>query len=141
MRAHRDEFEPFVAAEALADGGGGGGGGGGEAPGADASPAAAPPADPFEAHCAAVEHTAAWGGQAEIAALAAALPAEVTVLAVGLPPVVMGEGGGGGEKSASSPAPPPRRLTICYLRHALALGAHYNSVAPLEVEGEEAGEE
>jgi len=132
MRAHRAEFEPFVAA-AEAEGGDEAGGGG-PTPGAPS-----PSGDAFEDHCAAVEHTAAWGGQAEVAALAAALPAAVTILAVGLPPVVMGEGNGAKNGTENADSAPPPALTICYLRHALALGEHYNSVAPLEEE--EGGEE
>jgi OTU domain-containing protein 6 len=139
MRARRADFEPFVVAEAAAaserpprcgaggdeeeeaddDGNDGGGGGGG---GDD---------DPFEAYVRAVEGTAAWGGHVELTALSAALRRRVRVVAAGMPEVVAGE-----EFGEEDGAP----LTVCYVRHELGLGEHYNSVRP-RVDGEEDEEE
>ena len=57
----------------------------------------------YEAYCAEVESTAAWGGQVELQALAQALRTHIEVYAAGLPTVELGEefkgegsvGGGG----------------------------------------------
>jgi OTU domain-containing protein 6 len=102
MRAHADHFRDFVLAMDTADG------------------AVAEGEDVFEAYCAEVEGSAAWGGQVEIQALSAALRAHVQVFAVGMPALEVGEefeGEGGGPT-----------LRVCYLRHAYGLGEHYNSV-------------
>ena len=75
--------------------------------------------DAFEAYCAEVESTAAWGGQVELQALAQVLRCHIMVYAVGLPPLELGEG----FAAAGRPT-----LRLCYLRHAYGLGEHYNSV-------------
>ena len=84
MRAHPQDFRPFVLQEDVAGGEGGGGGadgGGAEEGGADA----------YEAYCSEVETTAAWGGQVEAQALAGALGVHIQVYSVGLPLVEMGQ--------------------------------------------------
>jgi OTU domain-containing protein 6 len=103
IRAHRDEFAPYIVPE---DGGGDGDGGDGDG-------------GYYAKYCDDIEMTATWGGHVELTALAAALKRRVVVHSVGMAPVVLGEQHAG----------PP--LTVCYLRHALGVGEHYNSTEPL----------
>lgn len=100
MRAHADHFKPFVLEEDLAASAGGD--------------------DAFEAYCAELEGTAAWGGQVELQALAQALQSHIQVFSVGLPVLELGE-----EFKSTG-----RTLRLCYLRHAYGLGEHYESVVP-----------
>lgn len=44
----------------------------------------------FEEYCAAVEGSAAWGGQLELTALSAALQRHIAVYSIGMPRVDMG---------------------------------------------------
>ncbi|KAG2444687.1 hypothetical protein HXX76_001431 [Chlamydomonas incerta] len=101
IRSHADDFLPFIFDEDEK----------GE------------PGEQLEAYCEELEGTAAWGGQLELGALAAALKRCIKVHALGMPTVTLGE-----EFAAAGAAPP---LQLCYLRHAFGLGEHYNSVAPL----------
>jgi len=64
-----------------------------------------------------LEHTAAWGGQLELGALAKATRRCVEVYSAGMPTIRMGEAHGGKRPT----------LTVCYQRHAFGLGEHYNS--------------
>lgn len=64
-----------------------------------------------------LEHTAAWGGQLELGALAKATRRCVEVYSAGMPTIRMGEAFAGDGPS----------LTVCYQRHAFGLGEHYNS--------------
>lgn len=100
MRAHAEEFKPFVLKEDAATAGDGD--------------------DAFDAYCREVETTAAWGGQVELQALAQALQSHILVYSAGLPVVELGE-----EFKGTG-----RTLRLCYLRHAYGLGEHYESVVP-----------
>lgn len=64
-----------------------------------------------------LEHTAAWGGQLELGALAKATRRCVEVYVAGAPTIRMGEAHCGERPT----------LTVCYQRHAFGLGEHYNS--------------
>ncbi|DBA83091.1 hypothetical protein WJX79_000332 [Trebouxia sp. C0005] len=77
----------------------------------------------FEQYCQDIRDTAAWGGQTELNALAHVLQHHIKVYAAGLPVVVMGQQYQGERQEP---------LAVCYLRHAFALGEHYNSVVPAE---------
>ncbi|GAX78018.1 hypothetical protein CEUSTIGMA_g5460.t1 [Chlamydomonas eustigma] len=79
------------------------------------------PKTQLERYCTEMTTTAVWGGQTELKALAEVLQRRIQVLAVGLPPVEMGE-------CYTGPA-----LRVCYLRHAFGLGEHYNSVQPTDI--------
>lgn len=76
----------------------------------------------YERYCCELESTAAWGGHLELSALADALQRHITVHAVGMAPLSLGEAHG----AASGPP-----LQLCYLRHAFGLGEHYNSTKAL----------
>ncbi|CAL8469587.1 g9128 [Coccomyxa elongata] len=106
MRAHPDQFMPFISQE---DG--------------EEGPEAA-----FEAYCCAVESSAAWGGQLELRALAQALRRHIAVYSVGMPRVDMGPEFQGEDEESS--------LRLCYLRHAFGLGEHYNSVTTVAAGGD-----
>jgi OTU domain-containing protein 6 len=115
IRAHREEFAPYLVPEEE-----------GEDPG-----------EYFDRYCAAIEDTAVWGGHVELTALAAALKRRVTVYGVGMAPQVLGE----------EHEPEGAGLALCFLVHALGLGAHYNSTRKLRFpagtggdDGAEAGE-
>lgn len=110
IRAHRDEFGPYLVPEDESQQGG--------------------PDEYYERYCDTIEGTAAWGGHVELQALSSALRRRIVVHGVGMQAQTLGEGFEG----------PP--LTICFLRHALGLGAHYNSTRRLRQaqEEEEAGE-
>jgi OTU domain-containing protein 6 len=117
LRAHAAAFAPFIE----------------DADGVDAAPGADPAAR-VAAYADAVEGTAAWGGHCELAALAAALGVRVRVLSADAPPVVVAA-------DAADAADAPT-LTVAYMRHAFALGEHYNSTRERGGEGEgEDGEE
>lgn len=70
IRAHRDEFAPYLVPED------------------DAEDAAAY----FERYCDDVEATATWGGHVELQALASALKRRIVVYGVGMQPQTLGEG-------------------------------------------------
>jgi len=113
IRAHRDEFAPFLVPE-------------GEGEDAEAH---------FKRYVDDIEMSPAWGSHVELTALAAALRRKIVVHGVGMTAQVVGEEHGG--------AP----LTLCFLRHALGLGDHFNSTKKLliavggeEEEGEEGDE-
>jgi OTU domain-containing protein 6 len=80
----------------------------------------------YEAYCANIETTAAWGGHVEVQALAEALQAKITVYAVGMPVVEVGDS-------------EEKKLKLCYMRHAYGLGEHYNSVVVVAEGGESSG--
>jgi OTU domain-containing protein 6 len=65
-----------------------------------------------------VEHTATWGGQLELTALAKVLRRRIEVFSATMPVVVLGEEFGS-DRAA---------LRVCYHHHAFGLGEHYNSV-------------
>ncbi|GJP37373.1 hypothetical protein CLOM_g21786 [Closterium sp. NIES-68] len=177
MLAHADDFMPFVVAE-LASGDlqphgdgpaavGGGGGGGGAADGLGGTSLSAAAKDwegepeerrMFLRYCHEVEHTAAWGGQLELQALAQSLRRHIIVYSADLPDVNLGleyapattdaaiAGGAGGASaaadgaaaaesniSAGSVACGPAPIRVSFHRHAYGLGEHYNSVVPLPV--------
>ncbi|KAG2482912.1 hypothetical protein HYH03_018192 [Edaphochlamys debaryana] len=69
IRAHADEFSPFIYDE---DAGGS-------------------PGEQLDAYCEELESTAAWGGQLELGALAQALRRQVKVFTLGMPPVTLGD--------------------------------------------------
>jgi len=88
--------------------------------------------DPWDRYCDVQAAPGAWGGQPELQALAESLGRSIRVLcadapAVDVAPSAPGAGGGGGG-DPPSPLPP---LSVCYLRHAVALGEHYQGTAPL----------
>lgn len=113
LKENADRYKPFLSEEELGTGGDGDEVDGGA----------------YEAYCADIERTAAWGGHVEVQALAEALQAKITVYAVGMPVVEVGES-------------EDRRLKLCYMRHAYGLGEHYNSVVVVaESSGEEGKEE
>ncbi|KAL3147843.1 hypothetical protein ABBQ32_002566 [Trebouxia sp. C0010 RCD-2024] len=86
----------------------------------------------FEQYCQDIQETAAWGGQTELNALANVLHQHIKVYAAGLPVVDMGQQYQGSNCGS---------LAVCYLRHAFALGEHYNSVVPVEaLSSDEEGE-
>lgn len=91
------------------------------------------PDEYFDKYCDNIEMTATWGGHVELQALAGALKRRIAVYGVGMQPQVLGEGFQG------------QPLTLCFLKHAFGLGAHYNSTrkllfAPGTVGAEESGE-
>ncbi|BDA44675.1 Deubiquitinase OTUD6B [Coccomyxa sp. Obi] len=109
MRAHPDQFMPFISLEDGEEDEGG-------------------PEAAFEAYCCAVENSAAWGGQLELRALAQALRRHIAVYSVGMPRVDMGPEFQGEDEEGS--------LRLCYLRHAFGLGEHYNSVTTVAAGGD-----
>jgi len=72
----------------------------------------------FENYCKEIENTAAWGGQAELGALANALRRHIEVYSADLGCLEMGTDYKGVKHT----------LRLCYMRHAYGLGEHYNSV-------------
>lgn len=80
---------------------------------------AADPQEALQQYCKELESTAVWGGQLELSALAHVLKRHIKVYAVGMPVVSLGEEYAGGGV-----------LQLCYLRHAISLGEHYNSCEP-----------
>ena len=115
MRENGDHFKHFV--------------GDGDAAGADGDEV-----DPFEAYCAGVESSAAWGGHVEIEALSRALKLHIQVFRAGQDGVL--------EMGAEFGEP---TVQVCYLQHAYGLGEHYNSVMKREkrvtFEGEDESED
>lgn len=103
MRDHREEFMPFVLAEAD-----------------DVEDGSRSPEEIFTAHCVQVEDTASWGGQVELHALSRSLRAPIEVYSAMLPLMELGV--------EFKDARPP--LRVAYLEHAFGLGQHYNSVVP-----------
>ena len=75
----------------------------------------------FKAYCEEVENTAAWGGHVELQALSSALSLHVKVHSADSPCVEVGPEHGD-------------TVNVCYLRHACALGEHYNSCCCIEAE-------
>lgn len=125
LRAHPDDFAPFLALEPQPDK---------SLDGASAfrcpnlpeeadNAAVAVGAELFAVYCDRVAETADWGGQLELRALACALQRPIEVFAA--------EGGeltmGGEFARAGGPEP----LQLTYHLHYYALGEHFNSVAPL----------
>lgn len=117
IRDHRDELLPYLLADADDDG------------------AEDDPAGYFERYCEEMESTSAWGGQVELQALAQALRREIRVYGVRLGMQAMQpDAGGDGSSSCEGAAP----LQVCFLEHALGLGAHYNSVEALPLGADDA---
>lgn len=113
MRAHPDEYAPFVAAD-TSDGGGAG---------ASAGNAAAP----FSAYCDALAASPAqWGSQVELRAAADAFGVAVRVVqAAGTVDIV-----GSAEAVAAAAAGGPC-WTVVFLRSQFVLGAHFNATVPV----------
>eukprot|EP00243_Klebsormidium_subtile_P001511 TRINITY_DN12685_c0_g1_i1.p1 TRINITY_DN12685_c0_g1~~TRINITY_DN12685_c0_g1_i1.p1 ORF type:complete len:334 (+),score=100.77 TRINITY_DN12685_c0_g1_i1:500-1501(+) len=107
MRAHKDDFLPFVTEHATEHEG--------------------DPDAQFEAYCKEVEETATWGGQLELGALAQALRQHISVYSASLPVVEMGKEY---ERGMTQP------LRLSYHQHAYGLGEHYNSVVSAQEEDE-----
>jgi OTU domain-containing protein 6 len=108
LRENADRYKPFLSEEDL---------GTNEGDGEEGA---------YEAYCTNIETTAAWGGHVEVQALAEALRARITVYAVGMPVVEVGES-------------EEKKLKLCYMRHAYGLGEHYNSVVVVAEGGECSG--
>lgn len=106
IREHADEFLPFIMQEE------------GDLEGENVE-------EFFKSYCDSVEHSAVWGGQIELNALAHALRKQINVHSVGMPVVTLGS-----EYIGAGP------LSVCFLRHAFGLGEHYNSVEVLPVKNE-----
>ncbi|KAJ1639613.1 hypothetical protein T492DRAFT_936374 [Pavlovales sp. CCMP2436] len=70
----------------------------------------------FEAYCAEMASTAAWGGQMELRALAQVIGRSLRVHQAGAPPVVMNE------EAAGEP------VELSFHQHAYGLGEHYNAL-------------
>lgn len=108
MRAHPDDFMPFMVGE-NSDGAGNS------------------VEERLESYCADVEATASWGGQLELGALSHSLRKHIVVYSANLPDVEMGkEYSVEGTSSADCGT-----LRLSYHRHAFGLGEHYNSVVPI----------
>lgn len=80
--------------------------------------------EPLEKYVPRIRDTAEWGGQLELAALAAAYSVEIAVVQDGRtetiePPAAAPGKAGGGERE---------RLWLAYYRHGYGLGEHYNSL-------------
>jgi len=65
-----------------------------------------------------VAHTATWGGQVELMALAKVIERPIEVFSATMPRVTMGD-----DFAGRGPT-----LRVAYHRHAFGLGEHYNSV-------------
>jgi len=77
----------------------------------------------FEGYCKRIEHSADWGGELELRALADELGVQILVhRAAESEPLVLGQ-----KHDKGSP------LQVAYHRHYYALGEHYNSVVPVTV--------
>ncbi|KAF5836445.1 hypothetical protein DUNSADRAFT_5951 [Dunaliella salina] len=100
IRAHPDEYLPFILSEEATTNGVDDG------------------LSVLERYCQELESTASWGGQLELSVLAQVLKRPIKVYAVGMPTVTLGD-----EFEAQGPP-----LQVCYLRHAFGLGEHYNSL-------------
>ncbi|KAI0024277.1 hypothetical protein F4780DRAFT_655485 [Xylariomycetidae sp. FL0641] len=94
MRAHPDDFAPF-----LPDAEGG---------------------NDMGAYARMIEDTAEWGGQLELAALAAAYKVEIMVVQDGRTETI--------HPAGADKAPDSRRIWLAYYRHGYGLGEHYNSL-------------
>lgn len=98
MRAHADDFAPFLADEG-----------------------------DFDAYVARMRDTAEWGGQLELTALARAYGVEIRVLQDGRTDTIepgedtTAKTGGDGDAA-------PKRIWLAYYRHGYGLGEHYNSL-------------
>lgn len=74
----------------------------------------------YEAYCDEVTRDGIWGGEIELRALAHLYGVQISVVQGNCEAVVYdGAGEGAAEK---------RKLVLCYHRHQLSLGEHYNSV-------------
>mmetsp|Transcript_15010 Transcript_15010/g.39716 ORF Transcript_15010/g.39716 Transcript_15010/m.39716 type:complete len:383 (+) Transcript_15010:1527-2675(+) len=100
IRAHPDEYLPFILSEE------------------DTTNGADDGLSAVERYCQELESTASWGGQLELSVLAQVLKRPIKVYAAGLPTVTLGD-----EFEVQGPP-----LQVCYLRHAFGLGEHYNSL-------------
>ncbi|KAG2202538.1 hypothetical protein INT47_012532 [Mucor saturninus] len=72
----------------------------------------------FEKYCNDVEHTACWGGQLEIVALAKSRKVPVDVIQMGGPTI----------KICDDEYPDKTPIKLAYHKHLFSLGAHYNSL-------------
>eukprot|EP00246_Nothoceros_aenigmaticus_P013224 TRINITY_DN4469_c0_g1_i1.p1 TRINITY_DN4469_c0_g1~~TRINITY_DN4469_c0_g1_i1.p1 ORF type:complete len:318 (-),score=74.52 TRINITY_DN4469_c0_g1_i1:263-1216(-) len=107
MRAHPDDFVPFIVGE-------------------NSDTAGESVEERLERYCVDVESTASWGGQLELGALSHSLRKHIVVYSTNLPDVVMGKEYGEGLESII--------IRVSYHRHAFGLGEHYNSVVPIPAE-------
>ncbi|KZT59786.1 cysteine proteinase [Calocera cornea HHB12733] len=116
MRAHPDDFLPFLPSVEGEDGQG-------------ATDDGLMTAQQFERYCGNIDSTAQWGGQPELLALAKAYGVEIDVVQGGTPSVVKTRpsddphGHGHGQWPVAH---------ISYHRRMYGLGEHYNSLRPME---------
>ncbi|CAD7065272.1 unnamed protein product [Tilletia caries] len=108
MRAHPDDFLPFIAD--------------GDVVASPAHTSIALRSAHFEEYCSAIENTGVWGGQPEILALSHAYEVPIHVAQVGMPVLKIGEDNYGSTNRVP--------LVISYHRHMYGLGEHYNSLRP-----------
>ncbi|CAD6890300.1 unnamed protein product [Tilletia caries] len=113
MRAHPDDFLPFIADGDVVTGAKEQVGPSSESKGPEAH---------FEEYCSAIENTGVWGGQPEILALSHAYEVPIHVAQVGMPVLKIGEDNYGSTNRVP--------LVISYHRHMYGLGEHYNSLRP-----------
>ncbi|KAE8216392.1 hypothetical protein CF327_g419 [Tilletia walkeri] len=113
MRAHPDDFIPFMADEDVVTGA--------KEKVGSSNESKAPEAH-FEEYCSAIENTGVWGGQPEILALSHAYEVPIHVAQVGQPVLKIGEDNYGEANTVP--------LVISYHRHMYGLGEHYNSLRP-----------
>ncbi|KAL7419961.1 OTU protein [Cryptotrichosporon argae] len=121
MRAHRDDFLPFLASV-----------GGEDMPGATDDGVMTD--TQFGEYCHRVESTGEWGGEPEITALTRAFGVPIHVIQRG-PPTVVSHGGaddsfGGALTPEQSLQAGERVVRISYHRRMYGLGEHYNSLRP-----------
>lgn len=75
--------------------------------------------EPFDAYVAKMRNTAEWGGQLELAALAARYGVEIRVVQDGRTEKIEPPGGDDAER---------KTIWLAYYRHGFGLGEHYNSL-------------
>ncbi|KTW31324.1 uncharacterized protein T551_01396 [Pneumocystis jirovecii RU7] len=76
-----------------------------------------------ESYCQDIEHTAMWGGEVEIIALARAYKVNVELIQMKGPPLKINY-----EPNSQSPLDDKNAVKLSYYQHMYALGAHYNSL-------------
>ncbi|KAM0287527.1 hypothetical protein ACHAQH_000481 [Verticillium albo-atrum] len=77
--------------------------------------------EPLDGYLAKIRDTAEWGGQLELAALAARYGVEIKVVQDGRTETIETPNGGEGGKAAEA-------IWLAYYRHGYGLGEHYNSL-------------
>lgn len=115
IEAHADDFAGFLVFDAE-DTAAGAGAGGGDADGSAA----------LHSYCARLRDTAAWGGEPELRALAAAIGRPFTVYRAGRDALRVGDADPGPDADATSEG----HVLLSFHERYYALGDHYNSVVP-----------